>query len=66
MTKQLFALADVKLDEVSGGAPNLGGYTYCNKPGVKEGLYVGGCPITSVDVVNAFVAAFHKASGTPG
>lgn len=37
-------LTDANLSEVSGGQPNLGGYTYCNVPGTREGLYVGGCP----------------------
>jgi hypothetical protein len=40
------ALIDSDLENVSGGGPNIGGYTYCNNPGVREGLYVGGCPMT--------------------
>jgi hypothetical protein len=60
-TAEMSYLTDAVLDEVSGGEPNLGGYTYC--PG--QGLYVGGCPTepTLGDVINAFTSAFHKAAG---
>lgn len=37
-------LSDAELDGVSAGDPNLGGYTYCSGPGIREGLYVGPCP----------------------
>jgi len=35
-------LTNAELDEISGGDPALGGYTYCTYP--REGLYVGPCP----------------------
>jgi hypothetical protein len=40
------ALIDSDLENVSGGEVKLGGYTYCNNPGAREGLYIGGCPMT--------------------
>ncbi len=43
MTEERLTLTDTELDEVSGGKPNIGGYTYCNVPGRPEGLYAGGC-----------------------
>lgn len=43
MTEDRLKLTDTELDEVSGGKPNIGGYTYCNVPWKQEGLYVGGC-----------------------
>jgi hypothetical protein len=50
MNTELRELTNAELDQAAGGAPNLGGYTYCNKPGVREGLYVGGCPMNWDDV----------------
>ena len=46
MNNQNCALIDSDLENVSGGQVKLGGYTYCNYPGLQEGLYVGGCPMT--------------------
>jgi hypothetical protein len=59
MIKHAFDLADDELDEISGGAPNLGGYTAC-----PDGLYVGPCPKTLGDYINEFVDAARK--GTRG
>jgi hypothetical protein len=57
-TAEMNHLTDAELEEVSGGRPSLGGYTVCS-----DGLYVGGCPPTLVDAINAFVTAFHQAAG---
>jgi hypothetical protein len=62
MNADLRTLTGAELDHAFGAQPNLGGYTYCNKPGVAEGLYVGGCPYTMIDLLRDFTEA---ATGKP-
>ena len=66
MTTATRNLTDTDLNEVAGGQPNLGGYTYCNVPGTREGLYVGGCPtppMTWGDLIKIFLNAAGVGGG---
>jgi hypothetical protein len=56
MNADLRTLTGAEFDHVFGAQPNLGGYTYCNKPGA-EGLYAGGCPYTMLDLLRDFTEA---------
>jgi hypothetical protein len=63
MTLATRNLTETDLNEVSGGKPNLGGYTYCFIPGTREGLYVGGCPsapMTWGDFMGAFTSVVQS------
>ena len=61
MNNQNCALIDCDLENVSGGQVKLGGYTYCNSPGVREGLYIGGCPVTMGSWIWQSVSAVLRA-----